>query len=365
MDLSDNTDVPVVTTLVTDFFVVCALLGDTRKVRADIRGQVVRMNVRGRIAFLVVADTTGEVQVVGMRDRVSDETWARIRHCKVAARCAVTGSAFRTERGVLSVLVDEFGPSRAPTDTATSWHRVSRYGRVGRRIFLSRARRICGEFFASHGFLEVEPALIISSWESPGIEPLRVVHGGFGPPTFLATSPHPQLVEAADVMDQKRVFALGRCFANSVLDRHSGMESLVLGAIMRDTTRAEVVALMKSCVRRLASDQTLQSRSTDHDEVAWQEVSGEEVVDFARRVEEPTIQYIRMFPSRSPTAQTAPAVSVVRALWPPDLLLAEARLEAAQPNSRSNQVAVSVYVERFLSLFHDISLRDLAQPGPS
>lgn len=347
---------------ISDFLSAIATAQQAEDVRASLSGEIQAVRDYGSIVFVDLRDATGAVQLIAEKALLSAPCWSTVKGLKPGGTVAILGRGAYSRNGSPSVAISSVEMTAAPTDAPTSWHRVTLYGRIGRRLIAARIKRACLDELCDLGFVEIEPSQIAADWESSGIEPLRILHGGFGPPTYLTTSPYSQLVEAARVLNIDRLCAAGKSFANSVVDEDSGIESTLVMALRRSGSLTDAVNLGGHIVEAVRGAQLGGEAAPLPPMDEWHTV--DQVGELANAVESPTVQ-VAQIEASAPIGQTRAKVSILRFVVPPDTTLMEARVpraggDADLSGAAKGELALVVHVDHLVSLFSGISLRDLA-----
>lgn len=187
-----------------------------------LRGWVLRSRSSGGIAFLVLRDRTGTVQVTARRDAIGDVPFAAIEHVQVEAALAVTGTVAADPRAAggrelraETVEVLHAGEPFPILQDQTEEYRLDKRHLAIRSqesvsIFRVRAElmRALRGFLEKEDVLEVAVPLITANAAEGGSEAFQIDY--FGRPGYLAQTG--QLYLEALLFPNERVYAVSTSF---------------------------------------------------------------------------------------------------------------------------------------------------------
>jgi lysyl-tRNA synthetase class 2 len=150
--------------------------GQETDTRVRVAGRLHARRGQGKMAFLDLDDRSGRIQLQARRDVLGDEPFERLLACDLGDLLGADGTIFKTRRGELSVLVQDWtllAKSLRPppekhhglTDTETRLrHRELDLmaSEERRAVFLTRAKVISEirRFLDAEGFIEVETPVL-------------------------------------------------------------------------------------------------------------------------------------------------------------------------------------------------------------
>ena len=212
-------------------------------VRVSVAGRILARRVLGKLAFIKLADASGDVQLYVEREALDagpggDGAFARAKAAlDVGDIVGAAGGVRRTEKGELSVAVDALTMlTKALRPLPDKWHGLAdvekryrqravdlivtpgaREALVARAAMTSAIRRS----LESRGFLEVETPVLEAAAGGADARPFTTYHNALGQPFALriATELH---LKRLVVGGFERVFEIGRIFRNEgVSARHN------------------------------------------------------------------------------------------------------------------------------------------------
>ena|GEM_PF-2292724 len=199
--------------------------------RAWLFGVVTAVRKSKLSTFIDLLHALGTTQLVADKSKLAS-TWTSVESIRIRDRIKIKGTIGRTQRGALSLFLDDC-PILANTflnETLDSNDRD--YRQIGGSILIAQARNVAEEFLRTQNYRRVDPRYISASWPSEqGMTPLQVNYPGFGMPVFLAPSPAEQLVLALAATGDDRVFCSATSFTTSYRQPSDGSESSIVMAM--------------------------------------------------------------------------------------------------------------------------------------
>ncbi|MGI6517595.1 MAG: lysine--tRNA ligase [Bacillota bacterium] len=203
----------------------------------SIAGRVMAFRGHGKASFLDIVDASGRIQLYGKHDALGDEQYELLRLVDIGDIIGVTGTAFRTRRGQISVAVSSFRLlSKALRPLPEKWHGLRdvdiRYRQryldlmvnpEVQKTFILRTRIISAirEFLDSRGFLEVETPCMHAIAGGATARPFITHHNALDMELYMriATELH---LKRLIVGGFEKVYELGRIFRNEgISTRHN------------------------------------------------------------------------------------------------------------------------------------------------
>jgi hypothetical protein len=324
---------------------------------ADLYGVLTRAHPMGRLAFFHLHDGTDAIQLVAQleqesptfsdRPQIPATEWSLVKQLKQGARVRAMGPVGRTRTGELSVFL-----TNAPREQVPSGHSSAKEPELlphlhalGNQLLLARLRAAATEYLTGKNFLELEPRLVSTSWNTTGLQPLRIDYPGFGRPIFLAPSPASQLLRALLLCGKPRVFAISRCFTSSYRDDLVSTESVLLVMKVLRPETDELQDLAKATVEHLVASQdalapaqTTVQGWTPH-ELPWPPIHGSTVIAA------PQMHVYSTF-THEDLAFAQRVKQVFQLFWPPGFAAADGFVETLDGDCAVG--TVNVHIERLL-----------------
>lgn len=200
-------------------------------------GRVMAIRGHGKTCFMDMQDKTGRIQVYVRKDVIGEENYALIKLMDIGDTVGVTGTAFRTHMGELSIKADVIEMlSKSLRPLPEKWHGLkdveTRYRQryvdlivnpEVRDTFVKRSQIIKSvrEVLDSHDFLEVETPILNTIAGGAAARPFISYHNALDMQVYMRIAPELYLKRLI-VGGMDRVYEMGRVFRNEGIDnRHN------------------------------------------------------------------------------------------------------------------------------------------------
>lgn len=206
-----------------------------KKDKAVVAGRLMSFRDLGKIAFGVLRDNSGEIQVMLQENETEDKVRQFVKkYVDVGDFIGIEGEIFRTKRGELSVVVKKLELlSKSLLPLPEKWHglqdKEERYRKryldlivnpESRKVFDKREKIIDAirEFLKSKKFNEVDTPYMQTIYGGANAKPFKTHLNALDIDLFLAISPELYLKRLI-VGGYEKVFTIARNFRNEGIDR--------------------------------------------------------------------------------------------------------------------------------------------------
>ena len=208
-----------------------------KETEVTMAGRVMAIRGHGKTCFMDMQDKTGRIQVYVRKDVIGEENYALIKLMDIGDTVGITGTAFRTHMGELSIKatsVEMLSKSLRPLPE--KWHGLkdveTRYRQryvdlivnpEVRETFVKRSQIIKSvrEVLDSRDFLEVETPILNTIAGGAAARPFISYHNALDMQVYMRIAPELYLKRLI-VGGMDRVYEMGRVFRNEGIDnRHN------------------------------------------------------------------------------------------------------------------------------------------------
>lgn len=251
--------------------------GDVRR----IAGRVMARRVHGKLTFVVLKDSSGELQLFAQLDALGAERYAALEHVDLGDFVGAEGTVMRTRRGELSLRVTSWellSKSLRPmpekfhglTDVETRYRR--RYLDLmvnddSREVFVKRARiiRAIREFLDRRGFVEVETPVLQPLYGGALARPFVTHHNELARDLYLRIATELYLKRCI-IGGIDRVYEMGKDFRNEGVSFKHNPEFTMLETYEAYVDYKHVMDMVEQMVAEAArAVGDLRVRFRDHD----------------------------------------------------------------------------------------------------
>jgi len=232
-------------------------------------GRVMALRKHGGVTFVDLADAYGTVQLQITKDKVPKEMFSRLEAVDVGDFMQGAGRAVVTERGVKTVLVEQWHIlTKSIRPLPSKWHGLKdaekRYRRRELDLLLSEEARlpiiIKGEvidwmrrYLKEAGFLEVETPVLQPQAGGAAAEPFVTHHNALDVDLFLRIAPELYLKRLL-VGGLERVFEIGKNFRNEGIDREHNPEFTACEFYWAYADYEDLMNLTEKMITKLIND---------------------------------------------------------------------------------------------------------------
>ena len=208
-----------------------------KETEVKMAGRIMAIRGHGKTCFMDMQDKTGRIQVYVRKDVIGEEHYALIKLMDIGDTVGITGTAFRTHMGELSIKANSVEMlSKSLRPLPEKWHGLkdveTRYRQryvdlivnpEVRDTFVKRSQiiRSVREVLDSHDFLEVETPILNTIAGGAAARPFISYHNALDMQVYMRIAPELYLKRLI-VGGMDRVYEMGRVFRNEGIDnRHN------------------------------------------------------------------------------------------------------------------------------------------------
>jgi lysyl-tRNA synthetase class 2 len=235
----------------------------------SVAGRVVAKRDQGKIVFLVIRDSTGDLQLFTRVNLVGEEAFEAIKDLDLGDWVGAVGTVLRTRRGELSVAptkVTLLSKSLRPlpdkyhglADTETRYRQ--RYVDLivnpeVREVFTTRFKIVAAirRFMDSQGYLEVETPMLHPIPGGATAKPFVTHHNALDMPFYLRIAPELYLKRLL-VGGFERVYEINRSFRNEGISVRHNPEFTMLEAYQAYGNMVSMMDLTEGIITSAAQD---------------------------------------------------------------------------------------------------------------
>lgn len=208
-----------------------------KETEVKMAGRIMAIRGHGKTCFMDMQDKTGRIQIYVRKDVIGEENYALIKLMDIGDTVGITGTAFRTHMGELSIKANSVEMlSKSLRPLPEKWHGLkdveTRYRQryvdlivnpEVRDTFVKRSQiiRSVREVLDSHDFLEVETPILNTIAGGAAARPFISYHNALDMQVYMRIAPELYLKRLI-VGGMDRVYEMGRVFRNEGIDnRHN------------------------------------------------------------------------------------------------------------------------------------------------
>ena len=210
-----------------------------KETEVKMAGRIMAIRGHGKTCFMDMQDKTGRIQVYVRKDVIGEENYALIKLMDIGDTVGITGTAFRTHMGELSIKANSVEMlSKSLRPLPEKWHGLkdveTRYRQryvdlivnpEVRDTFVKRSQiiRSVREVLDSHDFLEVETPILNTIAGGAAARPFISYHNALDMQVYMRIAPELYLKRLI-VGGMDRVYEMGRVFRNEGIDNRHSLE---------------------------------------------------------------------------------------------------------------------------------------------
>jgi len=233
----------------------------------SVAGRVMMVRTFGKMAFLVIRDRGGDLQIQLRKDRLGEEGFGLLKLLDLGDWIGASGRAIRTRTGELTIAADEWTIlTKALRPLPEKWHGLEdvetryrqRYLDLAtnldvREVFRKRSRlvRFIRRFLDERDFLEVETPMMHPLVSGANARPFVTHHNALDMDLYLRIAPELYLKRLV-VGGFERVYEINRNFRNEGISTRHNPEFTMLEFYMAHATYEDLMDLTEEMLREAA-----------------------------------------------------------------------------------------------------------------
>ncbi len=248
--------------------------------RVTLAGRLMSKRGMGKVSFCDLRDLSGKIQLYAKKDDMGDEAYAKFKKLDIGDIVGVTGIAFKTQRGEISVHLESCTLlSKSMRPLPEKFHGLkdmdSRYRQRYvdlimnadvKDVFMQRSKivREIRNYLDTRGFLEVDTPMLNTIPGGAAARPFITHHNALDIDMYLriATELH---LKRLIVGGMERVYEMGRQFRNEGMDQTHNPEFTTIEIYQAYADFHDMMDLMEGLVHHII-DTIYPGRST----LSWQ-----------------------------------------------------------------------------------------------
>lgn len=215
------------------------------QIKVSVAGRMMRKNVMGKASFVGVQDRSGVIQLRLERDRLPEGVYQAFKKWDIGDIVGASGALFRTQKGELTVLVDEVRLlTKSLRPLPEKWHGLSdqetryrqRYvdliiNETSRDVFRKRSQIVTymRSFLEAADFMEVETPMMQTTPGGANARPFTTHHNALDMQLYMRIAPELNLKRLI-VGGFDRVYEINRNFRNEGVSTQHNPEFTMMEA---------------------------------------------------------------------------------------------------------------------------------------
>lgn len=238
-------------------------------VRVAVAGRMMTQRVQGKTSFAHILDMTGQIQLFVKRDAINEEVYADFKKWDLGDIVGARGVVFRTQRGELSILVDEIRlltkslrplPEKFHGLTDQEARYRQRYldlivNAESREVFTMRSKIVSTirRYLIDRRFLEVETPMMQDIPGGATARPFITHHNSLDMQLYLRVAPELYLKRLV-VGGMEKVFEINRNFRNEGLSTRHNPEFTMLEFYEAYADYTDLMALTEDMLQHVMQE---------------------------------------------------------------------------------------------------------------
>ena len=230
-------------------------------------GRLMAIRGHGKTCFMDMQDATGRIQLYVRKDVLGEEAYALVKLLDIGDIVGVTGTAFRTHMGEVSIKASELEIlSKSLRPLPEKWHGLKdvdlRYRQryvdmivnpEVRDVFVKRSQiiRSVREILDNENFLEVETPVLNTIAGGAAARPFVTHHNTLDIDMYMRIAPELYLKRLV-VGGMERVYELGRVFRNEGMDIKHNPEFTTVEIYQAYADYTDMMALTEKIIAETA-----------------------------------------------------------------------------------------------------------------
>ena len=242
--------------------------GEDPKGNVKVAGRLVSFREMGKLSFAHIQDASGKLQIVFRKNELG-ERYKDLKLLDIGDILGVSGPVFKTKRGEISVLVNEYQLlSKSLRPLPEKYHGLkdieTRYkkryldlimNRESMETFVKRARIVgkIREFMDGNGFIEMETPILEKVYGGAAARPFTTHLNYLDMNLFLRIALEIPLKKLL-VGGYDKVYQIGRVFRNESIDSTHNPEFTMIEAYWAYTDYNDMIALIEDMIKKIVKD---------------------------------------------------------------------------------------------------------------
>ncbi|MFN7252996.1 MAG: lysine--tRNA ligase [Anaerobacillus sp.] len=242
---------------------------EAKEIEVTIAGRIMTKRGKGKAGFAHLQDLTGQVQIYVRQDAVGEEQYAIFDTIDIGDIVGVTGTAFKTKVGELSVKVKEFQLlTKSLRPLPDKFHGLKdveqRYRQryvdlimnpEVRKTFVTRSKilKSMRNYLDSNGYLEVETPMMHSIAGGASARPFITHHNALDMELYMRIAIELHLKRLI-VGGLEKVYEIGRVFRNEGVSTRHNPEFTMIELYEAYADYKDIMALTENLVAHIAEE---------------------------------------------------------------------------------------------------------------